>query len=118
MAALRRFLFEPIQEEDGNTLPFARWDVLLAVALGIALMFAAAYSETPGGWTITRSLIIGATIAFAVLTARRKRAVVGGALVLLATRLGLALPGEHRLVGLAVMAGAGVGAWVLLKNLK
>jgi len=114
------FVFGARKGERGEVLPFTRWDVLLSVILGITLMVAIGYSVEPHeGWSLKRCLLVGATMIFAIGTARNRKAVLGCAFVLVAFRMGPAVMiGPHPLFLLAGAIAAGCAAWLLLHDLK
>lgn len=121
MGNLRQFVFGTREGQRGETLPLTRWDILLSVILGIALVIAIAYSAEPhgGGWSIKRGLLVGVTAIFTMGAAQNRRVVLGCAFSLIVLRMGLAVfTGPHPLAFLAGALAAGCAAWLLLHDLK
>jgi hypothetical protein len=119
MQPIRRYLFENM-EGNGEIMPFTRWDILLSVVVGIALMAALAYSaEVRNGWSQKRVLLVGGVSVFALLTAQNKRVVFGCALALTTFRLGIAtLAAQHTVVLLVGSMFTGLTAWLILRDLR
>lgn len=119
MRNLWQFMFGSWEGTRGETLPYTRWDVLVAVILGIAFMAAIAYSAEPqGGWSLKRGLLVGATMLFVICTTKNRRLVIGCAFSLVALRMGIGVAGPHPIVFIAGDVATGGAAWLLLHDLK
>jgi hypothetical protein len=113
-------MFSRREGSRGETLPFTRWDIFLSVILAIALMAAVAYSAEPiGGWSLKRSLLVGATVIFVLCAAQNRKVAFGCAFALITLRMGIGvLIGPHTLAFVAGTIGAGCAAWLLLRGLE
>jgi hypothetical protein len=116
---LREYLFDLEADRDGRILPFSRFDILMAAALGFVMMAALAYSaEGLSAWTLRRVIIIGASFGLIVIFSERYRIVFGGAAGIVAARFLVGfLTGIRPIV---VVSGAALFAaisWFLLKDM-
>lgn len=118
MGYLFNYFFKNIEDKQGDTLPFSRWDILLASIVAITLMVAMAYSvEFTSGWTTKRSSFIGMALLFALLTATNRRLVFGTAFALIALRSAIGLIGNPHLSLIGLLTLSAMLSWQLLKNL-
>jgi len=111
---------QSVQESFTNGgLPFTRWDILLSLILGVALMVAIAYSAEPhGGWTLKRGLVVGAIVMFAICAAQNRKVALGCAFSLVAIRMGIGIMiGPYPLAFIAGTITMVCAAWLLLHNL-
>ena len=120
MGGIRQFMFAKRQDASGQTLPFTRWDILLSVTLGMALMAAIAYSAEPhGGWSLKRGSLVGGTVVFVICSAQNRRAALGCAFSLVALRMGVGVfVGPHPIIFIAGAIATGWLAWLFLHNLE
>jgi hypothetical protein len=117
--SLRDYFFELEVDRDGRTLPFSRFDILMAAALGLIMLVALAYgTEGLSAWTPRRVIIVGASFALILILSKRHRVVFGGAAGIVAVRFLVGfLTGVQPIV---VVSGAALFAaisWFLLKDL-
>jgi hypothetical protein len=117
--SLREYLFDLEADRDGRILPFSRFDILMAAALGLVMLVALAYStEGFSAWTLRRVLIIGASFGLIVIFSKRYRIVFGGAAGIVAARFLVGfLTGVRPIM---VVSGAALFAaisWFLLKEM-
>jgi hypothetical protein len=114
-----RYLFVRKTGRRGETLPFTRWDILLSVILGVALLCVLAYSVTPDGWSHKKAIITGGVVLGCMLFAQDRRVVLGAAFAIVALRLGVAvvlLPNPLlSLLGILLFVGL---SWLCLRNLR
>jgi hypothetical protein len=112
--SIHDYIFDDIVE-DGKTLPFSRWDVLLIVILATALAVALGYStDSTNGWTITRIATVVCVVSTVLFGTRRRRLVLGAAIGIIAVRLlvvAFLYPNPLR----SVVAGIALGliAWIV-----
>ncbi len=120
MGSLQQFMFGRREGKRGETLPFTRWDILLSVMLGVALMVAIAYSAEPHrGWTLKRGLVVGSIVMFAIYAAQNRKVALGCAFGLVAVRMGIGImTGPYSLAFIAGTIVMVCAAWLLLHNLE
>ena len=119
MTTIRSYLFGRMEGKRHETLPFTRWDILLSVVLGIALMAAIAYSVEAQGWSRKRGLLVAGVCMAVICAAQNRKVVLGCAFSLVALRMGIgALTGPHSMILLGGTLLMGIAAWLLLHDLE
>jgi hypothetical protein len=119
MRRLQSYFFDNIDDRNGKVLPFSRFDVFLAVVLGVTMLAALAYSDEPvHGWTAKRAVIDTAIAAVCLGIAQHRRVVVGCAFGVVTLRflVGIVI-GPHSVPIFVATAGFGALTWVFLRDI-
>jgi hypothetical protein len=115
---IREYLFGSWIDRSGTRMLTSRFDLGLALVLGVALMAAIAYSAEPHhGWTLRRTIIVGAILLMVIVFAQRLRVVFACGFALITFRIAIAaILGFHLLVMLPIALISAAISWALFRG--
>jgi hypothetical protein len=107
-----------LKEVSGKTLPYNRFDVILAVLMAFSLLVMMSFASEPlTVVTETKLSVLALVVGIIWFIASHRKLVWGAALAIMAFRssVGLLVPG-YRLLFLGLTVFFGTASWLLLRD--